>query len=53
MGVAELINVSKVLLSVNNCSECVFNATCENLIDNYKDSICQVLENEMEDIENE
>ena len=53
MVVAELINVSKVLLSVNNCSECVLNATCENLIDNYKDTICQVLENEMEDIEND
>ena len=51
MGVAELINVSKVLLSVNNCSECVFNATCENLIDNYKDTICHVLENEMEVVE--
>ena len=51
MGIAELINVSKVLLSVNDCSKCVFNATFENLIDNYKDTICQVLESEMEVIE--
>lgn len=45
---AELFKVSNVLLNITKCSDCVFNQTCENLIDNYKDSICQVLENEME-----
>lgn len=51
MNTTELINVSKILLDINDCSKCVFDSTCENLIDNYKDTICQVLEKEMEDIE--
>lgn len=48
MGEMELIKVSKVLFNISKCNECVFNATCETLADNYKDTICQVLENEME-----
>lgn len=48
-----LINVSKVLLNVNNCCDCIFSATCESLIDNYQNTICQVLENEMEVVEND
>lgn len=29
------------------CEECVFNKTCEILIDNYEDVICRVLEKKL------
>ncbi len=48
MGLEEVLNISKVLLPIMKCENCIFNDSCEKLIDNYSKSICEVLEKEME-----
>lgn len=44
----DLGSIKKELEKLENCEDCIFNKTCESLIDNYEDVICRVLEKEME-----
>lgn len=49
MGLEEVLKISKVLLPITRCENCIFNYSCEKLIDNYSKTICEVLEKEMEE----
>ena len=44
----DLDNIKQELEKNDYCEDCVFNKTCEVLIDNYEEVICRVLEKEIE-----
>lgn len=43
----DLENIKKEFDKIVYCEDCIFDKTCEALMDNYEDPICSVLEKNM------